>query len=68
MQVVYQVRGQKLADHGRPTLHTDRSPRISGIEIAFEDGEVIFGSMSRGGRPRPGAVQHERRQYLSMPG
>jgi hypothetical protein len=27
------------------TLRTDGSPRISGIEAAFEDGELVFGSM-----------------------
>jgi hypothetical protein len=28
------------------TLRSDGSPRISGIEVAFEDGEMVFGSMS----------------------
>jgi hypothetical protein len=28
------------------TLRLDGSPRISGIEAAFEDGELVFGSMS----------------------
>jgi Pyridoxamine 5'-phosphate oxidase len=28
------------------TLRADGSPRISGIEAAFEDGELIFGSMT----------------------
>ena len=28
------------------TLRTDGSPRISGIETAFEDGELVFGSMA----------------------
>jgi Pyridoxamine 5'-phosphate oxidase len=28
------------------TLRADGSPRISGIEMAFEDGELVFGSMS----------------------
>ena len=28
------------------TLRADGAPRISGIETAFEDGELIFGSMS----------------------
>jgi len=28
------------------TLRADGSPRISGIEVAFEDGELLFGSMS----------------------
>jgi len=27
------------------TLRTDGSPRISGIETAFDDGELVFGSM-----------------------
>lgn len=27
------------------TLRADGSPRISGIETAFEDGELVFGSM-----------------------
>jgi hypothetical protein len=27
------------------TLRADGSPRISGIEIVFEDGELVFGSM-----------------------
>ena len=27
------------------TVRSDGSPRISGIEAAFEDGEVVFGSM-----------------------
>ena len=29
------------------TLRADGSPRISGIETAFEDGELVFGSMPR---------------------
>ena len=29
------------------TVRTDGSPRISGIEAAFEDGELVFGSMPR---------------------
>ena len=28
------------------TLRADGSPRISGIEAVFEDGEVVFGSMA----------------------
>src|SRR5204862_1423546 len=28
------------------TLRADGSPRISGIETAFEDGELVFGSMA----------------------
>ena len=27
------------------TVRADGSPRISGIEAAFEDGELVFGSM-----------------------
>lgn len=27
------------------TVRADGSPRISGIEVAFEDGELVFGSM-----------------------
>jgi hypothetical protein len=27
------------------TLRADGSPRISGIEVTFEDGELVFGSM-----------------------
>jgi hypothetical protein len=30
------------------TLRRDGSPRISGIECSFEDGELWFGSMARG--------------------
>ena len=29
------------------TLRADGSPRISGIEIVFEDGHLVFGSMSK---------------------
>jgi len=29
------------------TLRADGSPRISGIEADFEDGELVFGSMAR---------------------
>lgn len=29
------------------TLRADGSPRISGIESAFEDGDLVFGSMPR---------------------
>ena len=29
------------------TLRADGSPRISGIEAAFEDGELVFGSMAK---------------------
>jgi hypothetical protein len=28
------------------TVRADGSPRISGIEVVFEDGELVFGSMS----------------------
>src|SRR5256884_9846034 len=28
------------------TVRADGSPRISGIEAAFEDGELVFGSMA----------------------
>jgi hypothetical protein len=28
------------------TLRADGSPRISGIEVVFDDGELVFGSMS----------------------
>jgi hypothetical protein len=28
------------------TVRTDGSPRISGIETAFEDGQLVFGSMA----------------------
>jgi hypothetical protein len=28
------------------TLRADGAPRISGIEVVFEDGELVFGSMS----------------------
>ena len=29
------------------TLRADGSPRISGIEVVFEDGDLVFGSMAR---------------------
>lgn len=29
------------------TVRADGSPRISGIEVVFEDGELVFGSMSQ---------------------
>jgi hypothetical protein len=42
-------RVRALFDGGRhktmATLRADGSPRISGIEAAFEDGELVFGSM-----------------------
>jgi Pyridoxamine 5'-phosphate oxidase len=42
-------RVRALFDAGRhktiATVRTDGSPRISGIEAAFADGELIFGSM-----------------------
>ena len=34
------------------TLRADGSPRISGIEVAFEDGELAFGSMPNAPRAR----------------
>jgi hypothetical protein len=37
------------------TLRADGSPRISGIEAAFEDGELVFGSMPNA---RKGADLH----------
>ena len=37
------------------TLRTDGSPRISGIETVFEDGELVFGSMPNA---RKGADLH----------
>jgi hypothetical protein len=37
------------------TLRADGSPRISGIEVAFEDGELVFGSMPNA---RKGADLH----------
>ena len=37
------------------TLRADGSPRISGIEAAFDDGELTFGSMARS---RKGADLH----------
>jgi hypothetical protein len=33
--------------HTLATLRADGSPRISGIEVRFEDGELCFGSMPR---------------------
>ena len=43
-------RVQELFDAHRhktiATLRADGSPWISGIEVAFEDGELVFGSMS----------------------
>ena len=45
----FAARVQKLFDAGRhktiATLRADGSPRISGIECEFADGEVRFGSM-----------------------
>ena len=42
-------RVRTLFDRGRhktiATLRADGSPRISGIEAVFEDGELVFGSM-----------------------
>ncbi len=47
----FAARVQALFDAGRhktiATLRADGSPRISGIEAAFEDGELVFGSMAR---------------------
>jgi hypothetical protein len=37
------------------TLRADGSPRISGIEVIFEDGELVFGSMPNA---RKGADLH----------
>jgi hypothetical protein len=37
------------------TLRADGSPRISGIETVFEDGELVFGSMAKA---RKGADLH----------
>jgi pyridoxamine 5'-phosphate oxidase-like protein len=52
-------RVQALFDAGRhktiATLRADGSPRISGIEAAFEDGELVFGSMANA---RKGADLH----------
>ena len=46
----FAARVQKLFDAGRhktiATLRADGSPRISGIECEFADGEVRFGSMT----------------------
>jgi hypothetical protein len=43
-------RVRSLFDAGRhktiATLRADGAPRISGIEASFEDGELVFGSMS----------------------
>lgn len=33
--------------HTIATVRRDGSPRISGIEVAFEGGELVFGSMSQ---------------------
>lgn len=44
------ARAQRLFDAGRhktiATLRADGSPRISGIECVFEDGDLRFGSMT----------------------
>ncbi len=46
----FALRVQGLFDAHRhktiATLRADGSPRISGIEAAFEDGELVFGSMA----------------------
>jgi hypothetical protein len=43
-------RVRKLFDEHRhktiATVRVDGSPRISGIELTFEDGELVFGSMA----------------------
>ncbi len=45
------ARVRALFDRGRhktiATLRADGSPRISGIEVVFADGELTFGSMPR---------------------
>jgi len=47
----FAARVQQLFDAGRhktiATLRADGSPRISGIECEFADGELRFGSMTR---------------------
>ena len=46
----FAARVRALFDSGRhktlATLRADGSPRISGIEVEFEDGELRFGSMA----------------------
>src|ERR1700751_3874946 len=42
------------------TLRADGSPRISGIEAAFEDGELVFGSMPNA---RKGADLHRNPRF-----
>jgi hypothetical protein len=46
----FAARVQKLFDAHRhktiATLRADGAPRISGIEAAFADGELTFGSMA----------------------
>ena len=46
----FAARVQRLFDAGRhktiATLRADGSPRISGIECEFNDGELRFGSMT----------------------
>src|SRR2546429_8400472 len=48
---VFAARVRALFDAHRhktiATLRADGSPRISGIEAAFEDGELTFGSMTK---------------------
>lgn len=48
-QTVFAQRVQALFDARRhktiATLRADGSPRISGIEVVFQDGEMTFGSM-----------------------
>lgn len=47
-EFAHRVRG--LFDRHRhktiATLRADGSPRISGIEVAFDDGDLVFGSMA----------------------
>lgn len=49
VQTVFAKRVQALFDAHRhktiATLRADGSPRISGIEVVFKDGEMTFGSM-----------------------
>jgi hypothetical protein len=56
---VFAARVRALFDAHRhktlATLRADGSPRISGIETAFEDGELVFGSMPHA---RKGADLH----------
>jgi hypothetical protein len=51
----FAARVQRLFNAGRhktiATLRADGSPRISGIECEFADGDLKFGSMSRARTP-----------------